>query len=104
MVAPEPCRGPPSSPARASTVSRGTAWAVGVFAALALFGTTVASMGLAAFAWVPLLLMLGGVMCTVWIARRRRQALEGRNAGDLRDPHHARRPWPTRGITDDRLP
>ncbi|HXN31893.1 MAG TPA: hypothetical protein VN894_08530 [Polyangiaceae bacterium] len=75
-----------------------------MFAALGLLATTVASMGFAIFAWVPLLLMIGGVMCTVWAARRRRQTLEGRSAGDVKDPCHAERPWPTKGITDDRLP
>lgn len=102
MVTPEPRR-ESSPPARSDTVSRGTAWAVGLFAALVLSATTVASMGLAAFVWVPLLAMIGGVMCTVWAARRRRQTREGRSASDIKDSLHAPRPWPTKGITDDRL-
>jgi hypothetical protein len=102
MVTPEPRRESPP-PARPDTVSRGTAWAVGLFAALVLFATTVASMGLAAFVWVPLLAMIGGVMCTVWAARRRRQTQEGRSASDVKDSLHTTRPWPTKGITDDRL-
>jgi Flp pilus assembly protein TadB len=92
---------PPKPVAR---VSRATTWALGVLATLAIGATLVVSMGLASVVWVPLLLFTGSAMFGVWAARRRRQALEGRDANDIKDPLHAERAWPKRGITDDRLP
>lgn len=77
--------------------------AVGVLAAIAVGAAMVVAMGLASVVWVPLLLLTGSVMCTVWVARRRRQTLEGRDANDLKDPLHADRRWP-KGVIDDRLP
>lgn len=91
-------------PKPAARVSRATTWALGVLAALAVGATLVVSMGLASVVWVPLLLLTGAAMFGVWAARRRRQALEGRDASDLKDPLHAERAWPKRGITDDWLP
>jgi hypothetical protein len=86
------------------TASRTGAWAMGVFAFLALIAASVISVGLAAIVWVPLLLGIGIVMVAIASARRRRQALQGRNANEVKDPTHAHPHWPTRGVIDDRLP
>ncbi len=103
MVGPEPRREAQTA-APIGGVPRATAWTLGILAAIALGASMIVSMGFASVVWIPLILMGGGVMCTVWAARRRRQALEGRSAGDVKDPVHAHRSWPTKGITDDRLP
>jgi hypothetical protein len=96
---PEWSRQPDDAPA-----PRGGAWAVGVYAFLALFAATIMSVGLAAIVWVPLLLGVGIAMVAIASARRRRQALQGRNADEVKDPKHAHPAWPTRGVIDDRLP
>jgi Flp pilus assembly protein TadB len=96
---PEWSRQPDDAPA-----PRGGAWSVGVYAFLALFAATIMSVGLAAIVWVPLLLGVGIAMVAIASARRRRQALQGRNADEVKDPKHAHPSWPTRGVIDDRLP
>lgn len=92
------------TPVSDATASRTGAWAMGVFAFLALIAASVISVGLAAIVWVPLLLGIGIVMVAIASARRRRQALQGRNANEVKDPMHAHPHWPTRGVIDDRLP
>jgi hypothetical protein len=77
---------------------------MGVFAFLALIAASVISLGLAAIVWVPLLLGIGIVSVAIASARRRRQALQGRDANEVKDPTHAHPHWPTRGVIDDRLP
>lgn len=83
--------------------SRGIAWAAGVLATIAIGAAMVVAMGMASVVWVPLVLFTGSVMCMVWVARRRRQSRQGRDADDLKNPLHADRPWP-KGVLDDRLP
>jgi Flp pilus assembly protein TadB len=95
---------PESSPLPDASAPRAGAWAVGVFAFLALFAATFMSVGLAAIVWVPLLLGIGIAMVATASARRRRQATQGRNADEVKDPTHAHPHWPTRGVIDDRLP
>jgi Flp pilus assembly protein TadB len=95
---------PESSPLPDASAPRAGAWAVGVFAFLALFAATIMSLGLAAIVWVPLLLGIGIAMVAIASARRRRQATQGRNADEVKDPTHAHPHWPTRGVIDDRLP
>jgi hypothetical protein len=102
MAAPEqrvdlPCAAP-------ALLARATLWAIVVFATLAIGASMIVALGLAFVLAIPLLWGAGGAMCTVWAARRRRQALEGRDASDVKGPTHAGRTWPVRGITDDRLP
>jgi hypothetical protein len=80
------------------------AWAVGVFAFVALITASIVSVGLASIVWVPLLLGLGIVMVSIGSARRRRQSGEGRDGNEIKDPTHARPQWPTKGVIDDRLP
>lgn len=77
---------------------------VGVTAALALVGASLILVILTAIFWGPLLLAVGMAMIAVWTARRRRQAMQGRNSNEVKDPRHIHRPWPTQGIIDDRLP
>jgi hypothetical protein len=71
--------------------------------ALGLGATIAICAVLAAIAWIPMLFVLGGVMCTIWAARRRRQILEGRDAREIKNPQQAELPWPT-DVIDDRLP
>jgi|SRR5579859_4174162 len=87
----------------ASAPKRG-AWALGVFAFMALIAASIISVGLAAIVWAPLLLGIGIAMVAIAAARRRRQSLQGRNADEVKDPTHAHPPWPTRDVIDDRLP
>ncbi|HTB71790.1 MAG TPA: hypothetical protein VK762_01040 [Polyangiaceae bacterium] len=91
---------PPAPPAASSRA----AWAVGVFAFLALIAASVVSVGLAAIVWVPLLMGIGIAMVAIASARRRRQSTQGRNSNEIKDPTHAHPPWPTKGVIDDRLP
>jgi hypothetical protein len=95
---------PEVTPVSDAAGTRGGAWAMGVFAFLALIAASVISVGLAAIVWVPLLLGIGIAMVAIASARRRRQALQGRNANEVKDPTHSHPHWPTRGVIDDRLP
>lgn len=61
-------------------------------------------IGLTALVWVPLALLTGGAMLTVWAARRHRQVAEGRDPLERRDAPRAMHPWPREGVIDDRLP
>ncbi len=71
---------------------------------LGLIVSLALSMGIAAIFWVPTLFVAGGVMWSVWGARRRRQLMEHRDANELRDREHSQPRWPTKGVIDDRLP
>ena len=73
-------------------------------AALALVTSSLILITLTAIFWAPLLGAVGIAMIAVWIARRRRQAMQGRNSNEVKDPRHVHVPWPTEGIIDDRLP
>jgi hypothetical protein len=95
---------PEASPLPAAAGSRAGAWAVGVFAFVALIGASIVSVGLASIVWVPLLLGIGVAMVVIASARRRRQSTQGRNGNEIKDPTHAHPPWPTKGVIDDRLP
>ena len=95
---------PEVSPLQAAAGPRAGAWAVGVFAFLALIAASVVSVGLASIVWMPLLLGVGVAMVSVGSARRRRQSTEGRNGNEIKDPAHAHPTWPTKGVIDDRLP
>jgi hypothetical protein len=72
-------------------------------ASLGLVPVAVLTLGITAVVWVPLLLFLGGVMLTVWIARRRRQILENRNDYEVKNPGRVDAPWP-KSVAEDRLP
>lgn len=78
-------------------------WLVGVMGALILIAAFLIPVGLATLFLAPMVVVLGIGMWAVWIARRRRQRLEGRDAQELRDAFATDRPWPTEGIIDDRL-
>ncbi len=91
---------PPAPPAASSRA----AWAVGVFAFLALIAASIVSVGLAAIVWIPMLMGIGIAMVAIASARRRRQSTQGRNSNEIKDPTHAHPPWPTKGVIDDRLP
>jgi Flp pilus assembly protein TadB len=91
-------------PVSDATGSRAGAWAMGVFAFLALIAASVVSVGLAAIVWVPLLVGIGIAMVAIASARRRRQSMQGRDGNEIKDPTHAYPRWPTRGVIDDRLP
>jgi hypothetical protein len=95
---------PDASPLSEATGPRAGAWAVGVFAFLALIGASIVSVGLASIVWVPLLLGIGIAMVTIASARRRRQSTQGRNGSEVKDATHAHPSWPTKGVIDDRLP
>ncbi len=95
---------PEASPLPAAAGSRAGAWAVGVFAFVALIGASIVSVGLASIVWVPLLLGIGIAMVAIASARRRRQSTQGRDGNEIKDPAHAHPPWPTKGVIDDRLP
>jgi Flp pilus assembly protein TadB len=95
---------PEATPLSEAAGPRAGAWAVGVFAFVALIGASIVSVGLASIVWVPLLLGIGIVMVTIGSARRRRQSSEGRNGDEVKDPTHAHPHWPTKGVIDDRLP
>jgi Flp pilus assembly protein TadB len=77
---------------------------LGVFAFVALVAASIVSVGLASIVWFPLLMGIGIAMIVVGSARRKRQLTQGRNWSEVKDPTHARQPWPTKGVTDDRLP
>lgn len=94
----------PTHPGRAREAPRAITWVGGVLGALTLAVAIALSLGLAAIVWIPLLFLLGGAMCAVWIARRRRQNLEGRSERDIKDPQHAAQPWKSEELIDDRLP
>jgi hypothetical protein len=89
----------PDSPGHSAS-----AWAVGLFAFVALIAASVVSVGLASIVWLPLLVGIGVAMIVVASARRRRQRMQGRDSSEVKDPTHAHRQWPTKGVTDDRLP
>jgi len=95
---------PEVSPLSEASGPRAGAWAVGLFAFVALIGASIVSVGLASIVWVPLLLGLGIAMVTIASARRRRQSTQGRNSNEIKDPTHGHPPWPTKGVIDDRLP
>ena len=78
-------------------------WTLGALAFLGLIGASVVSVGLASVVWVPLLMGIGIAMVVVGAARRRRQASQGRNANEIKDPTHAHPRWPS-NVIDDRLP
>jgi membrane protein implicated in regulation of membrane protease activity len=78
-------------------------WTGASLSALGLAATIIISAVLAAVVWIPLLFLLGGVMLTIWAARRRRQVWEGRDSRDIKNPREAELPWPSDAI-DDRLP
>jgi hypothetical protein len=78
-------------------------WLLGALAFLGLVGASIISVGLAAVVWVPLLFGIGIAMAVVAAARRRRQAMQGRSGGEVKDPTHAHPRWPS-NVIDDRLP
>jgi hypothetical protein len=78
-------------------------WTAGIAAALGLLPVAVLALGVTAVVWVPLLVALGGVMWSIWVARRRRQILENRNDDEVKNPVQAEAPWP-KDVIDDRLP
>ncbi len=92
------------APVSDAAASRAGAWAMGVFAFVALIAASVISVGLAAIVWVPLLLGIGIAMVGIASARRRRQSMQGRNGSEIKDPMHAHPHWPMKGVIDDRLP
>ncbi len=96
--------GPEMTPPLRKPLPRPAVWIGVAIGALALLAASIISLGVAAVVWAPLLLVLGATMLGVWAARRRRQAIEGRDSNELKDPLHAVPPWPTEGVTDDRLP
>jgi Flp pilus assembly protein TadB len=77
---------PEPETAPASAGPRGLSYVATAFAAIGLVAALVIALGLAAVAWVPLLLGAGVAMLTVWAARRRRQRFERRNADEMRYP------------------
>ena len=81
-----------------------SAWAVGLLAFVALIAASVVSVGLASIVWLPLLVGLGVAMIVVGAARRRRQRMQGRDSSEVKDPTHVHPRWPTKDVTDDRLP
>jgi hypothetical protein len=85
-------------------VSKSTSWVVGVVAFLALGVTSVLTLGISLLFWAPVLIAICIGMWGVWAARVRRQRMELRDTSEVKDPLHADRPWPTQGVTDDRLP
>jgi Flp pilus assembly protein TadB len=91
----------PRDPSRAP---KAIAWVLGIVGVLGLAVSLVLSMGLAALFWVPTVFVAGGVMWSVWVARRHRQARENRDAGEQKDPLTATPRWPSKGVIDDRLP
>jgi hypothetical protein len=95
---------PEATPLPPTASPRAGAWAMGVFAFLALIAASVVSVGLAAIVWVPLLMGIGIAMVAIASARRRRQSTQGRNSNEIKDPTHAHPLWPTKGVIDDRLP
>jgi hypothetical protein len=92
---------PPAHVPRAAGHAR--AWVLGPIAFIALIAASIVSIGLAAVVWVPLLLGIGIAMIVVAAARRKRQASQGRNGSEVKDPEHAHPRWP-RNVVDDRLP
>ena len=78
-------------------------WLVGVVGALILIAAFLVPVGLASLFLAPMAVVFGVGMWAVWIARRRRQRLEGRDAQELKDASSTDRPWPTEGVIDDRL-
>jgi Flp pilus assembly protein TadB len=103
---PEPTAPPPApapAPAPTATWNKPLAWITGILAAIAILATSIMSLGIAVIFWGPALLVLCIAMWGVWSARRRRQIYEHRGPDEMRDPTHAERPWPTKGVIDDRL-
>ena len=94
----------PSAASQYSPGHSASAWAVGLFAFVALIAASIVSVGLASIVWIPLLVGIGIAMIVVASARRRRQRTQGRNSSEVKDPAHAHERWPSRGVTDDRLP
>ena len=94
---------PESSADGPHAAGQARAWILGPIAFVALISASIVSIGLAAVVWVPLLLVLGIAMIVVAAARRRRQASQGRNGSEIKDPQHAHPRWPP-NVIDDRLP
>ncbi len=82
---------------------RASAWILGILAAVALVVAGVVSVGLAVVLCAPAILLIAGFGWSIWAARRRRQVLENRSVDEIKDPLHAKHPWPS-GVIDDRLP
>lgn len=95
----------PSSRAENSsrTAPSGIRWLVGILAAVILVLAFIVPVGLAALFLLPMVVVIGIGMWTVWIARRRRQWLEDRDAEEIKHPFSSDRVWPTEGVIDDRL-
>lgn len=82
---------------------RGIRWVVGILGAITLIAAFLVPVGLAALFLAPMAAVFGIGMWAVWLARRRRQSLEGRDAEELKNAFATDRQWPTEGIIDDRL-
>lgn len=80
------------------------AWVSGILAFIGILATCILSLGIAVIFWGPALLIFALAMWGVWSGRRRRQLYENRGPDETKDPLHAERPWPTKGVIDDRLP
>jgi hypothetical protein len=78
-------------------------WLFAAFATIILLAVFVVPVGLATLFLGPMVVVLGIGMFAVWIARRHRQTLQGRDADERKDPFTADRRWPSEGIIDDRL-
>ena len=105
MAIEEPPAPPPQPASRpVSAWPRVTAWILGVLAAVALGVAGVVSVGLAVVLCAPAVVFISIFGWSIWSARRRRQTLENRDENELKDPLHAKHPWPTEGVIDDRLP
>jgi hypothetical protein len=94
----------PIPPFAYPTGQSASAWILGVFAFMALISASVVSVGLASIVCFPLLMAIGVAMIVVGSARRKRQRMQGRNSNEIKDATHAHHAWPTKGVTDDRLP
>lgn len=78
-------------------------WLFAAFVTITLLAAFAVPVGLAALFLGPMVVVLGIGMFAVWIARRHRQTLQGRDADERKDPFTADRRWPSEGIIDDRL-
>lgn len=86
-----------------ATSNKPLAWITGIVAGIGILVTCVLSLGIAVIFWGPAIIVLALAMWGVWSARRRRQLYENRGPDETRDSTHAERPWPTKGVIDDRL-
>jgi Flp pilus assembly protein TadB len=80
-----------------------TAWLVSIVAFLALGVTSILTLGISVIFWGPAAVVLGIGMFMVWAGRRKRLAMQHRDADEVKDPLRAAHPWP-RDVIDDRLP